>query len=274
VAQARRGVTRSGLMAESPGGPPPPGWPGAPGGYPVPLAPAPVPAQPWLTRTEVRDAGVVAAVLLVVGVLAGVVWRLWATTTHGYDIGNSSTGPVVIPDETEGWIAADGHFLVVTAVVGLLAGPIAWRIRRSRGPVLLAGVVVGALLGALLTGGIGHLIGGGSRTPEANTNFIERLPLSVHQPGLYLVEAILAVGGYLAAVLFTARDDLDVAPRGPVLASAPATAPGTGLPWGVPPGPPADPSGQPSVGPEHGPQGLDGHGDGAGGLEQRGLPPQ
>lgn len=212
-------------------------------GAPLPWAPAAPPEAQWTSPSELRDGAAVVVALAVVGVLAGVVWKFWTVKTHGYDIGSN----IIIPDETEGWIGGDAHFGIITGLIGLIAGPLAWRLRRSRGATMAVALAVGGVLGSLIAAGVGHLIGGGNHTVEKNTNFVDRLPLSVHTHGLLVVQAVLALATYLVATLFTARDDLGV--------PASAVVAGSGVP-------------------EHRPEGLRRDGDGVGSGEQRDLPPQ
>lgn len=230
------------------GQPAPGGYPYLPAGAPVPMAPAPPAAEPWVTPPELRAGLVLLAALAVVGVLAGVLWKLWTVKTHGFDIGNG----VIVPDETEGWVGADAHFAVITGLIGLVAGVLAWRLRAVRGPAMVISLAVGAVLGSLIAAAVGHLIGGGNHTVQANTNFVDRLPLSVHAHALLFVEGALALIAYLGAALFVDRDDLGVpSPSG---SSGPAAVS--------------------SAGAEHRPDGLGWHGDGPGGTQQGDLAAQ
>lgn len=256
----------------SPGGPPPPAgpasaWPPSPAhqpgyqqgypaqayagipvpGAPLPWAPPPPPPTQLTSAAELRQGALVVVALAVLGVLAGVVWKVWTVKTHGYYIGSN----IIIPDETEGWIGADAHFAIITGITGLIAGPVVWRMRRARGATMAVAIAVGGLLGSLIAAQVGHLIAGGNHTVQKNTNFVDRLPLSVHAHGLLVVEAVLALATYLAAVLFTARDDL-----------------------GVPSVAPSGPAGKPSAVAEHGPEGLRRDGYGVSGGQQGNLPPQ
>ncbi|MGI8882432.1 MAG: hypothetical protein ACR2KJ_18375 [Jatrophihabitans sp.] len=216
-------------------------------GAPLPWAPPPPPPTQLTSPAELRDGAAVVVALAVIGVLAGVVWKFWTVKTHGYDIGSN----IIIPDETEGWIGADAHFAIITGIIGLIAGPVVWRMRRARGATMAVAIAVGGLLGSLIAARVGHLIAGGNHTVQKNTNFVDRLPVAVHAHGLLVVEAVLALATYLAAALFTARDDL-----------------------GVPVVTPSGPAGEPSAVAEHGPEGLRRDGYGVGGGQQRELPPQ
>jgi hypothetical protein len=181
-------------------------------------APAPPPPTPWLTRRELRAAGLVVLALLGVGVLAGLLWQAWTVRTQGFDIGNG----VIIPDETEGWIGADAHFGIITGIVGLLAGALAWRWRAVRGPAIVVALAVGGVLGSLVAEWVGHATGGGNHTVVANTTLVRQLPISIRLTGILFVQAIAALAVYLVAALASASDDLGV--PGPAAPPVPASA--------------------------------------------------
>jgi Protein of unknown function (DUF2567) len=174
-----------------------------------PVPPGPVPPSPtrraiWIQPGEVRGAGVIAAALAIVGALAGFGWSAWsATPTRGLIYSKTA----IIPDQTEGFISSDGRFVVITAIIGVIAGLIVWRFRSVRGPVAVLGLAVGAVVGALLTDLVGRLVGGGTTSGAVNT-VIRQLPLQVHASGLLLIEALLAVGVYVLGAAFINPDDL------------------------------------------------------------------
>jgi hypothetical protein len=197
-------------------------------------------------RDDLRFAAKVAGILVGLGAVLGLVWAFW-----------SPPGPralvlargVLEPDETESFIAGDGRYLVITAVVGLIAALLAWRRVRNRGPLVLLALGVGGLIGSLLTELVGHLAGGGTFNGAPNT-IINALPLSLHMQGLLFVEAAVATLVYGLFVAFAARDDLGR--RDPVRDSF-ATA---------------------SVRAGDQPQDGWGYGDAPGALQQSNLPPQ
>jgi Protein of unknown function (DUF2567) len=217
----------------------PPSQPGqppyrAPGVYPgagdggVLLAGPPVASAsaPWVERGDVRAAAMLAGALVVVGILAGVLWSM--ISPHGQGVVVSKTE--IIPFEQENWIAADGRFALITAVIGLVVGAAAWFWRAQRGPVLVAGLAIGAGLGALLTALVGYWLSSGYDSGAVNTQI--RLRVQVHSHGLIALEAVLAVAAYLVGVLFSGPDDLGRRSMAPDL----ETGTGTGTdapPWPV-----------------------------------------
>ncbi len=136
------------------------------------------------------------------GVLAGVLWSV--ISPHGQGVVVSKTE--IIPFEQENWIAADGRFAIITALIGLVVGAAAWFWRARRGPVLVVGLAVGAGLGALLTALVGYWLSSGHSSGAVNTQI--RLRIAVHAHGLIALEVVLALAAYLVGVLFSGPDDL------------------------------------------------------------------
>jgi hypothetical protein len=184
---------------------------------------APVAHEPWVTRAELVFAARVVGALLLVGILVGLLWRLWATTpTRGLAYYNNT----IVPDETEGFISSDGRFVLLTGLVGLAAGALVWLRRSRRGPIAVGALTVGTVAASALSDLTGNLVGGGSTAGKLGTQ-LPRLPLEVHATGLLFTEGTLALLVYLLCALFAARDDLGVADPGnpddyPVLSPAPS----------------------------------------------------
>jgi Protein of unknown function (DUF2567) len=158
--------------------------------------------EPWFAPGDVRAAALLAGVLIVAGILAGVLWSVISPHAQGVVVSKTQIGLF----EQESWIAADGRFAIITAVIGLVVGAAAWFWRARRGPVLVAGLAIGAGLGALLTALVGHWLSSGHDTGAVNTQI--QLRVAVHAHGLIALEAVLAVAAYLVGVLFSGPDDL------------------------------------------------------------------
>ncbi|WP_375503755.1 DUF2567 domain-containing protein [uncultured Jatrophihabitans sp.] len=174
-----------------------------------PFGTQPVEIPPSDTRTDVIRAAVLALVLAVVGALAGLVWSAW-----------SPKGPRALivrpgifePDETESFVAGDGRFLVIAAVLGLVAALVVWFRRPLRGVAAAFGLAVGGFAGSLLMWLVGYLTGGGDSTgraiPNSTQRYTAQLPLTVHADGVLLVQATVSMLVFGLLVAFAVRDDL------------------------------------------------------------------
>ena len=199
-------------------------------------------------RRELVVAGAVALVLAVVGALAGLLWSAWSPAGPRALVVSPGS---YIPEENEKFVAADGRYLLIVAVLAIAAAVGAWFLPRSRGVLTLLGLVVGTGAMSLVMEGVGQLAGGGTYDGRTNT-VIAQLPLTVHARGLFFVAPALAALVYGLLVAFAVRDDLG---RGD-----------------APPAPPVPPYALVPAG--HQPQDRGGYGDAPGLLQQRDLPPQ
>jgi hypothetical protein len=177
-----------------------------------------------LTR---RDWIGLAAVVLgqpVVGALLGLLWLAWSPQSTVYRIPTSSGGTVLIPDETENWMAADGRFLTLSALAGLAAGLLTWYLlRRWRGPIGLLAVAVGAVLGAWVTSLIGHLASSGSTKGPVQTALHPQLTL--HGWPMLMVQAFLGVLAYTALAGFSADPRLGASSQSAASVGQPSASP-------------------------------------------------
>lgn len=123
------------------------GWyPGAGG------EPARAPRRPWR-----RTAAVAALTLLAIAAAGVPLGLLWSWASPSVPVVETANGAVVGDPSPEQFIAADGWFTIFGFIFGLLAALAAWFIvRRHRGPVLLSGIVLGALCAALVAWQVGR----------------------------------------------------------------------------------------------------------------------
>jgi hypothetical protein len=200
---------------------------------------------------ELRVAAMIVAALAVVGVVLGILWQWWSPPgPRAYVIGPG----LIEPDETESFVAGDGRFALLAALVGVLAALTVWFAALARGVAAVVALAVGGLAGSGLMALVGHLLGGGTATGKTNT-IIDQLPLSVHMHGLLFVEAAAAVLVYGLCASFAAADDL----------GRPDPARERAL---------ADRRAARSVRPGTEGQDTGAYGDGPGALQQREFPPQ
>ena len=212
----------------APGHPAAPAEPGSPNGstlFGTPGAAAgPYPAPPggfgrygisearprrvWPPRKpEWVTAAAVIGALAVVGAAVAPLWVHLAPRL-AFRVDQPGRALPVVP-EAEEYIGADGRFVLLTLAVGLLAAAACWLVRRSRGPLVLAALAVGGLLGAVITWRLGMRIGTGYQPADLRQvgNIIYQ-PLTLRATSTLVVEPVAAVVGYLVAVGFTARNDL------------------------------------------------------------------
>ena len=163
--------------------------------------PAPQP-EPWVSRDDLRGGALIIAVLAVTGVVLGPVWQAISPRTKGFVL----LAHAIVPEENESLVAADGRFVLLTGLVGILAGAVMWMHRSSRGPASATSLALGGLLGAVLTDVVGRAIGGGRATGAVGATVT--MQVSVHARGLLLIEPVLALLVYAVGALFAKRDDL------------------------------------------------------------------
>lgn len=168
--------------------------------------------RPW------RPLALLAAGQLAAGVLIGVLWRVWAPTTTSYLLsGADGHPPFVVPDESESQIAGDGRFVLLSLLVGVVFGVLAWRLRSQRGPVQVGVLAVAGLVSSILARAVGELLSTGSAHRKVNAAFTPQL--SLHSFAALWVQAFFAVLLYTALAGLSSDPELD----------RPAEPPGTGL---------------------------------------------
>lgn len=110
---------------------------------------------PGLSR-EVRSAAGVAGAVLLASALAGALWGLLAPTVRLLVLepgqGSALTG------ESVHRFDALALFVLIGAVVGLLSAAAVWQLRRVRGPILLLGLLLSSIIGALVMIGFGEAV--------------------------------------------------------------------------------------------------------------------
>jgi hypothetical protein len=105
-----------------------------------------------------RDVAVVIGSFAVLGVLCGVLWWLVVTPAEFTKLRNGATMSEL---ELSKQFAADGYYVVIAAVVGVVAG-VALTWWRSRDALLTSALLaLGSVLAAALMAGTGHLLGPG-----------------------------------------------------------------------------------------------------------------
>jgi len=109
----------------------------------------------WLG--EARAALVVAAVTVALG---GPLGLLWSALAPRVELVRGQGGWFPVAEEPEEYVAGDGWFVFLNAGLGLVVAVVAWFVvRRHRGPLILAGLAIGAIGGTVLAAWLGHRVG-------------------------------------------------------------------------------------------------------------------
>jgi uncharacterized membrane protein YeaQ/YmgE (transglycosylase-associated protein family) len=173
-------------------------------------SPAPAAVVRSERAVQLRASGLLILGLAVLGALLGPIWQAWAPPGPAGAI----LAKGIQADETEAFVSGDGKFGLITIIVGLIAGIVAFQLRpfrQARGPYLALALAVGGFVGAALTEWVGYLIRGTGAEfvcTAPGGRCVSHLPLTVHMHAVLLVEAILAVLVYSLFVAFAVDDDL------------------------------------------------------------------
>ena len=165
-------------------------------------------AQPPASTAVGRDVAVVIGTFVVLGVLSGVLWW-WVVPPAEFT--KLPRGGSMSEVDLGKQFAADGFYVVIAAVVGVLAGlALAWW--RSRDLLLTSALlVVGSALAAVLMAVTGHLLGPGpTRAALAAATVGAKVPerLDVDTVAVYLSWPVAVLLG-ASLVLFGRTLDSD-----------------------------------------------------------------
>ncbi|MGY1752710.1 DUF2567 domain-containing protein [Blastococcus sp. SYSU D01042] len=191
--------------------------------------PPPAPAHPssgvqqpapdrWLGRQELqadlRPAGLLVLALAGVGVPAGLVW--WALAPRA-EFRITEDGPVVVGSpSTELLVADDAVFVLVMAVIGLLAGIAAWLLRPHRGVTLLAALAVGTTAAGAVAWLVGEMLGEGPTQAElSDVGGVVTTGLDLGATAALAVAPFVALLVYVLGVVVNAEDGVGRAPADP-----------------------------------------------------------
>jgi hypothetical protein len=165
----------------------------------------------WRGRAELRDdlrpALALAGGLVLAGVPAALLWW-WLAPRADFRI--TADGPVPIGQPSHELSVADDSVLVlVLAGLGLLAGALAWLLRRHRGVATMAALAVGAAGAAVVAWQLGQLLGPAPTEAElAAVGTVVTTPLALAAVPALAVAPFCAVLAYVVAALVARGDDL------------------------------------------------------------------
>lgn len=163
-----------------------------------------------------RSAARVVLVAVGLGVVGAVLWGLLAPGEQLVVVGDDRGVPLT--GESAHVFDAVAIFVLITGVTALLTAVGAWRLARSRGPVLFAGVLLGSIVGTLTTAVFGE---GVARLRFPRPDTLELHQIVTVAPGMgtilaFLVAPLVASAAVLVLASIDPRDDLGA----PALASA------------------------------------------------------
>jgi len=140
-----------------------------------------------------RVAGAVTAALVLLGAPVGLIW---ARVSPRIAVSFSAQGPSLDHPESSEFFAADGTFLIVLLLAGLVSGALVWRFTRGHGVGVPVGLAAGGLLGGLVARSVGERVVVDSRLVQTCRQAacdIYDGTLQVRSPGLIAVWAVVAL---------------------------------------------------------------------------------
>ena len=156
-------------------------------------------------RADLRTSARLVLALAVAGVPAGLAW--WGLAPRA-DFRITDAGPEPLGSPSgELLVADDAVFVLVLAVVGLIAGAVAWQLRRRRGVATVVALALGAVVTSVVAWQVGELLGVGPTEAQiADVGAVVTTSLTLGSPAAIAVAPFTAVLVYVLAVL-TVHDD-------------------------------------------------------------------
>ncbi len=171
--------------------------------------PGPPAAADWRgwpeIRADVRTSLRLVLALAIAGVPAGLAWLALAPRA---DFRITDAGPEAIGLPSDELLMADDVvFVLVLAVVGLIAGALAWLLRPRRGVATVVALAVGAVATSVVAWQVGEMLGAGPTEAQlADVGAVVTTSLTLGSPAAIAVAPFTAVLAYVLGVL-TVHDD-------------------------------------------------------------------
>lgn len=142
--------------------------------------------------------GIIVAAFAVAGVVAGTVWSRLGLRGGPIEAIMYDGRPVFTDEVTAARLfAMDGSFAVVGAIAGLLLGAVLYPLFRRHGPWTVGALVVGGLLGAVISFGVGTFAANDQLilawNPTAEQGATVSAPLTLHAYGVAVAWPISAL---------------------------------------------------------------------------------
>ncbi|HEX5016434.1 MAG TPA: hypothetical protein VFX15_02475 [Actinomycetes bacterium] len=141
---------------------------------------------------------------VVLGVVMGVLWW-WITPTETWMKLENGLGPAELSSSQ--WFAADGWFLILGGVAGLVLAGLAWLRGRGHPIGLFFGVLAGAALLAVVAWSLGGILGPPDPEPTSDSLALGAVvdgPLGLRAMGVLAAPAVTALA-MLALLLSMVR---------------------------------------------------------------------
>lgn len=190
------------------------------------------PGQPERAESaagDVRSALVTALSLAVLGVPVAAIWYAVAPRVL-YRVSGGASVPADFG--TQGFIADDGWFFLITAVAGVLTGVAAWAIGRRHAVGVAIGLGVGGIAAAIVAWKLGTSFGSGAYHAALDVKgsgaTTVRGPLTLSAKGCLVAWPIAALVGLVVGLVYESADTTRHSGQPPPLASSPYGAPATG----------------------------------------------
>ncbi len=140
------------------------------------------PLEPSASRPRwQRDAAAFSVIVATLALLAAPAGLLWSAVAPRYTVIRTNEG-IDLPniESTKAFIGADGSYVVVVLVLGLLTGFLAWRYARQYGPATVLGLALGGLLAAWIAARVGLMPGSTSATAALGESSTVRGPIDLY----------------------------------------------------------------------------------------------
>lgn len=158
-------------------------------------------------RADLRSAAMVAGSVLLAGPPAGLLWW-WLAPRADFRVTVDGPVPIGRPSQ-ELAVAGDSVLALVLVGLGLLAGALAWSLRRRRGVAVVAALAVGAAAAAVVAWQLGELLGPPPTQAElAEVGRVVTTPVRLSAVPALAVAPFSAVLAYLVGALVARGDDL------------------------------------------------------------------
>ncbi|MFI5957145.1 hypothetical protein [Cryptosporangium sp. NPDC051539] len=162
-----------------------------------------------------RDALVAVLLAIVVAASGAANGVLWALIGPHVPVLMTANGPILAEYYGESSFGAQATYGGLALAAGLLLGPLAYLVRRRRGPIVLLGLALGCLAAGYVSWKTGTWWGRDeydSLLQHAAPGRQFPMPVELNAKGLLFLEPLLAVLGYVVVAAWSRYPDLKVDP--------------------------------------------------------------